>query len=304
MDIPILIIGWKRPDKLLQLISSIRSFRPTRLYFFCDGPTDDPSIQSLVLESQSAIILSVDWDCELLTYFASTNLGCKTAVSSAISWFFDNETAGVILEDDCIPHSSFFSYCSSLLDYYKHDRRIWTISGNNFQDGQWRGDGDYYFSRYNHCWGWATWRDRWTQFSLSQSHIQKTIKTDLFQALFKDYREYFYWHRTFYTLAYYDTPDTWDYYWTFCCFMNSGLTIIPNRNLVKNIGFDHTSTHTMTPNLVMSLSSPVDPMNHPSHIVPNHSADKYTFKKYLCPPLTSLSFHARYLFFRLKHRLS
>ena len=78
----------------------------------------------------------VDWDCCVHTLFREQNLGCKLAVSEAINWFFEHVEAGVILEDDCLPHPMFFPFCAELLERYRDDERVMVISGNNFQDGQ------------------------------------------------------------------------------------------------------------------------------------------------------------------------
>ena len=115
------------------------------------------------------IMQNIDWDCEVETLVSEENLGCKYAVSGAINWFFQHEEMGIILEDDCLPSQSFFWFCEELLKRYKDDMRVWHVSGNNFQNGVVRGDSDYYFSKYNHIWGWATWANRWRHYDVEMS---------------------------------------------------------------------------------------------------------------------------------------
>ncbi len=74
----------------------------------------------------------VDWDCEVHTLFREENLGCGRGVSGAISWFFEHEEAGIILEDDIRPEASFFPFVTELLHRYADDPRVWAVSGCNF----------------------------------------------------------------------------------------------------------------------------------------------------------------------------
>ena len=69
--------------------------------------------------TRETIISNIDWETKFEKKFCNSNKGCKYAVSSAIDWFFDNETEGIILEDDCIPNIEFLIYCSALLKKYR-----------------------------------------------------------------------------------------------------------------------------------------------------------------------------------------
>lgn len=111
-----------------------------------------------VAATRAVIETEIDWPCQIERLYSDVNQGCRLGVSRAMTCFFDQVEEGIILEDDCVPYPDFFTYCTTLLKHYRDDQRVWRISGNNFQKGQWRGDGSYYFSRYNHCWGWASWR--------------------------------------------------------------------------------------------------------------------------------------------------
>ena len=141
-DVPILLIAWRRPHTLRQVIDAIRQVQPTRLYVACDGPIPDrPGEAEKVLATKNVIEDEINWKCHVEHLYSDVNQGCRLGVSRAVSWFFDQVEEGIILEDDCVPHPDFFTYCSTLLDRYRHDTRVWCVSGNNFQNGQWRGDG-------------------------------------------------------------------------------------------------------------------------------------------------------------------
>ena len=156
-DIPVLLLTWRRPETTRQVIEAIRPVAPSRLYVASDGPRN--AVEARAVDATRALMTQlVDWPCQIKTRYSETNQGCQLGVSAAITWFFEHEQAGIVLEDDCVPHPDFFPYCRELLMRYWDDSRVWCISGDNFQAGVWRGEGSYYFSRYNHCWGWATWR--------------------------------------------------------------------------------------------------------------------------------------------------
>ena len=199
-------------------------------------------------------------------------------MSRAITWFFDQVEEGIILEDDCILHPDFFPYCETLLNYYRHDARIWCISASNFQDGQSRGDGSYYFSRYSHCWGWATWRRCWQHYDGDLSQWPELRESGLLATIFEDPLERNYWSLIWQRLVDEGKPDSWAYRWTFTCLANSGLTAIPNCNLVMNVGFGADATNTTSGTSLSPTYNPLPAIYHPTFIIRNKDADRYTFQ--------------------------
>jgi hypothetical protein len=184
---------------------------------------------------------------------------------------------GIILEDDCVPHPDFFHYCTTLLERYRPDTRVWCISGNNFQNGQWRGDGSYYFSRYNHCWGWASWRRCWQHYDGNLSQWPALRETGLMEAIFEDPLERNYWSGIWERLRDVDEPDTWDYQWTFACLANGGLTALPNRNLVSNVGFGEDACHTTGVADPTVADQGLGELTHPRFVLRDAAADRYSF---------------------------
>ena len=162
---PVLFIIYNRPETTRQTFEAIKNVQPQRLYIAADGPKTNKDIP-LCAETKE-ILQSINWLCDIKTLFRENNLGCKKAVSSAISWFFDQEEMGIILEDDCLPAVDFFIFCDEMLQKYKDKDEISIISGCNFQHGKKRGDFSYYFSHLTHIWGWASWRRVWNDYSLN-----------------------------------------------------------------------------------------------------------------------------------------
>lgn len=248
MNTPILFLTFNRLDTTKQVFEEIRKAKPPRLYLASDGARQNVDGETEKVQAVRDYILSrIDWECEVKTLFRDTNLGCKYAVSGAITCFFENEEIGIILEDDCLPDQSFFPFCEELLTRYKEDKRVWHISGDNFQNGTKWGDGDYYFSKYNHVWGWASWRDRWDQYDVEMTDYETTIYS--IKHYFANSKEFRYWKQIF-SNVYMGKTNTWDYQYTFSMWKNSGIAIVPNVNLISNIGFGEGATHTQ------SMSSP------------------------------------------------
>ena len=277
-DTPILLIVWRRPHALRQVINALRLVTPTRLFVACDGPNlERPSEAKKVAATRALIKQEIDWPCQVECLYSDENQGCSLGPIRAISWFFENVEEGIILEDDCVPHPDFFSYCATLLERYRQDTRVWCISGNNFQNGNWRGDGSYYFSRYNHCWGWASWRRCWQHYDVDLRNWPSFRDLGHLETVFDDPLERRYWSERWQKSFEQVTPITWwDYQWTFACLSNGGLTTLPNQNLVKNIGFGEDATHTFDP-VAQGEIQGLYPLKHPSFLCRDHAADKYTF---------------------------
>lgn len=281
MHIPVLLIIWRRQDTLRKVLDAIRPVAPRFLYVASDGPRQEhPGEADQVASTRQLFEQSVDWPCEIQRLYSSVNQGCRLGPISAISWFFEHEEAGIILEDDCVPHPDFFSYCDTLLSRYRNDNRVWCISGNNFQNGRLRGQASYYFSRYVNCWGWATWRTRWKYFDPLLSSWPLLRSSSLFQSHFSDPVERRYWRLIWErTHQCRHTATWWDYQWQYALVSNHALSISPNVNLVQNIGFGADASH-MTGSDAIHLSfqtHAIGQLSHPPVVMPDLLADEFLF---------------------------
>lgn len=280
-ETPILLLTWRRPHTLRQVIDAIRPVAPARLFVACDGPNlDRPGEHEKVTATRALIDREIDWPCHIERLYSDTNQGCRLGVSRAISWFFDHVEEGIILEDDCVPHPDFFLYCATLLEHYRCDERVWCIGGSNFQNGQWRGDGTYYFSRYPHCWGWASWRRCWHHYDTDLKLWPLLRDSGLLETIFEDPLERDYRFKIWERLYRKDEPDTWAYRWTFTCLINNGLSALPNQNLISNIGFGVDATHTTGSHQSTTMGDGLRYLTHPTFILRNTAADRYTFNNH------------------------
>ena len=231
-----------------------------------------------MVATRQVIGQEIDWPCQIERLYSDENQGFRLGPMRAITWFFEQVEEGIILEDDCVPHPDFFPYCTTLLELYRHDTRVWCISANNFQNGQWRGDGSYYFSRYNHCWGWASWRRCWQHYDADLVQWLALRDSGRLNTIFEDPLERKYWGEIWQRTHAKTVPITWwDYQWTFTWLVNSGLiTSLPNHNLVSNVGFGADATHTIEVANPTVADQGLGELKHPGFLLRNGVADHFT----------------------------
>ena len=244
---PILVIAFNRPDHLNQLLARLREVQPRNLFIAIDGPRRErPGDRERVQQCRD-LLDSIDWDCNVETLIREENLGCGRGVSSAISWFFTHVEQGIILEDDIIPIPSFFEFCSTLLERYRNDDRVFAISGCNFvpPEALSHPDDPYRFSQVPHIWGWATWRRSWQRHQLDILGWQRDLPArTLWSRSGRSVSGAVYWASTFELLAR-KKVDTWDGQLVLAGMVANQWTATSNMNLIENIGFGDDATHTV-----------------------------------------------------------
>jgi hypothetical protein len=276
---PVLFILFNRPDKARRVFEAIRKARPKKLFIAADGPRHEKPGEKELCEKTRMIVNDIDWDCEVRTLFQDRNLGILHGPHSAIDWFFDNVEEGIILEDDCVPDQSFFRFCDVLLDKYRNDNRVMQISGNNFQSGIKRGNGSYYFSKFNHLWGWASWRRAWKLNDIKMTTFPEFKSSERIKDVWDNKKAQRHWLRTLERM-YNHELHTWDYPWLYTFWSNSGLCILPNENLVTNIGFGDDATHTKSVNKTLAnlKTNTIGEIKHPTFVLQDKEADECTYR--------------------------
>ena len=131
---PVLFLIFNRPDTTEKVFKQIKIAKPKKLYVVADGPRKNNAEDEKNCILTRKLINNIDWDCDLKKLYRDENLGCKNSVSSAITWFFENEEMGIILEDDCYPDESFFEFCQILLKRYESENQVMMIAGTNYLD--------------------------------------------------------------------------------------------------------------------------------------------------------------------------
>lgn len=286
---PVLLIVWRRPHTARLVIEAMRAVAPCRVFVACDGPSSQRVGEAeLVAETRKTVESLIDWPCRIERLYSLNNQGCRRAVESALNWFFQNVEEGIILEDDCVPHPDFFTFCAELLKRYGLDERIGCITGNNFQNGQIRGEGSYYFSKYPHCWGWASWRRAWNHYSSRIEFWPEWRKSKAWKQRFTNPQERFFWAELFHQ-SNRGLEDVWDYGWTAALNYHGCFTATPQVNLVQNVGFGEGSTHFQNRSDPRSIpTQALGPNVHPEKILIDEEADEYVFRTLFCPQKSRL----------------
>lgn len=274
----VLFLVFNRPEPTRQVFEAIRQARPARLYVAADGPRVNQAGDAERCELVRQIATAVDWPCEVKTLIREKNLGCGIAVSAAIDWFFEQEPEGIILEDDCLPHPSFFRFCEELLERYRETPAVMMISGEYYYGKHQRPPSSYFFSRYMGTWGWASWGRVWKCNDRIMRRWPELRDSEWLMRVgdgHRDFRDY--WTNIFDTV-YAGRDDIWDYQWAFSCWAQDGITVLPSSNLVKNIGYGSDATHMKRDGGWMGklpMEELCFPLIHPTEIERDRVADRW-----------------------------
>ncbi|MBE6446202.1 MAG: hypothetical protein E7021_02200 [Alphaproteobacteria bacterium] len=273
----VLLVFFNRLDNLKKVFEQVRIAQPPRLYLASDGPRDNKVGEKEKVEGIRKWVLDhVDWKCDVKTRFLDKNSGgCAYGVSGAVTWFFENEKDGIILEDDCVPSQSFFPYCEELLDKYKDNKKVWHITGYGYYQDP-KATETYYFSKIQHCWGWASWADRWKYFSLDLSgwddeNIKKFSRNKAVQKKMKGILK---------VLRESNPKETWAWPWSFWIVANDGYCINPYKNMITNVGLEgeHYKGKDDGSNSLNTASFDIDKIVHPKEIQYNMKAINYIYR--------------------------
>ena len=275
-DVPVFVTFFVRPEKFVQVLKAIRQARPSTLFLVADGPRDGYPDDHRLNEECKKIAGNIDWDCKVTRDYAVENYGLRKRVSSGLAQMFNGVDEAIILEDDCVPHQSFFPFCQELLERYRNEEKVMMISGNNFLGEFGQKEYSYHFSSFNHIWGWATWKRAWNLYD-EQMNDWNDLKEGDFLINILQYDVSVKYYRTIFQEVYEDKINSWAYRWLYSMLRKDGLSIVPSKNLVTNLGFGNHATNTKGPgkrSLVYSSNEIVFPLIHPQNIERDEELDK------------------------------
>jgi hypothetical protein len=279
LSTPVVLILFNRPEHVKQVFATIAEAKPKVLFIIADGPRT-PDEEGKCLDARS-VIQRVNWPCEVLTNIADRNLGCRKRIVSGLNWVFSLVEQAIILEDDCVPHHSFYNYCETLLNSYRHNDRVMEVSGCNYHKRRVGKGSSYFFSRYYHTLGWATWRRAWAYFDENIGTWAGLRQSPQWNALFDNAGENAYWTAVYDQILAGGLQSSWDYQWQFARWCNNGLAAVPAVNLVSNIGFGPEATNTTLWHDFRARLPVYDigPIVHPSSITRDEDLDRYRFNR-------------------------
>lgn len=277
---PVVMIIFNRPDTANQVFEIVKKAKPPKLLLIGDGARPNKPGEAEKVEECRKIQHKVDWDCEVLTNFSDTNMGCKKRISSGLDWVFGNVERAIILEDDCKPADCFFRFCDEMLEYYKDDERIMLVSGDNQSPKCQKLEESYYFTKHVHIWGWATWRRAWQKNDTSMKDWPQISASGAFDHLFKNPRYNFYW-KQFFNILHDNRVNSWAGPWVYSVWKESALAIAPKHNLITNIGFGKDATHTKSGSIYAQMqTAELDfPLVHPKYVLADAKLDELEMKQ-------------------------
>ena len=240
VDVAVLLLFFNRPDSFRQVFEQVRKARPSRLFLYQDGPRDVHDMAGI--EACREIASHIDWECDVRRNYLTENQGCDPSGFRSHKWAFSLADKVIVLEDDVVPSLSFFRFCKEMLDRYEYDQRVMMIGGFNIDEVTADVDTDYFFTSVFSVWGWASWRrvaELWDEkysfmhdpYNLHQLKAlirQRHLRPDLLK-MFKRHSES--------GVEYFETIS-----WA-AMLLNSGLTIMPTKNMINNVGISADSTH-------------------------------------------------------------
>jgi hypothetical protein len=279
---PIAFIIFNRPDTTQRVFEEIRKATPKELFIIADGPRVNNSEDDGLCKKTREIVEKVDWDCKVHKNFSEINLGTRIRPASGLEWVFSKTDDAIILEDDCLPHPSFFEYCQNLLEHYRNSNNVNMISGSNFISRNSNKSYSYYFSVFHHFWGWATWKRSWELFDLEMKAWPELKESKLLYQIVPDKKSAKYWETLLDEVYNGKISTSWDYQWYYSSWKNKNLAIIPSVNLISNIGFGKEATHTKNTNHIRAnvpLEDIQFPLIHPHGIISDVKVDMIEAKK-------------------------
>jgi len=131
-----------------------------------------------------------------------------------------------------------------------------------------------------HVWGWASWRRVWKDYDKTLNKYDIDEVPEKLKIIFDDVLIVNALEHIFEEVKA-GKIDTWDYQLDFANFFNNGLTIIPNENLISNIGFGVNATHTANVNSAFANLplTEINEIKHPDYFLPEKRADLVILKK-------------------------
>lgn len=281
LDTPVALVVFNRPAQTKAVFDAIAAARPKRLFVIADGPRTTHSKDAENCRKVRAVVENVSWPCDLLTNIAGANMGCRARTISGTDWLFDRVDEAIILEDDTVPHPDFFRFCQELLRRYRNDRRVMAITGLCLRPFPTSGY-SYGFSALACTWGRAFWRRSWEAFDPAMGLWPEIRDNGLLSHVFPDRVQAAYWQGIMES-TYRGRFDSWGYPFMLSCWLQGGLTAMPGRNLVRNIGFGADSTHTKASGRYGKLAlEGIDfPLRHPPIVARDYAYDDDAFRRFI-----------------------
>jgi len=287
IDVAVLMLFFNRPDHFLQVFDEVKKARPSKLFLYQDGPRGERDIPGVEACRQIASDENIDWECEVHRAYQEKNQGCDPSGHLSQKWAFSMVDKCIVLEDDCVPSQSFFPFCKEMLDRYENDERISMIAGFNVDEVTDYCPNSYFFTSVFSIWGWASWRRVFEKRDERYSFLDDAYTMRELESLVRNrkLRKYLISMMRDHKVSgklYFESL-----FWA-AMLLNSGLAIMPSKNLINNIGLSDASTHfsgslKTTPHayrriFTMSRHELDFPLRHPRYVLEDTEYKERVYK--------------------------
>jgi hypothetical protein len=245
-DVPVCLFLYRRKDTLLKTISILNSIGVKKVYLMGDYNEEHRDEIMDVRRSVKEAIKGAELICD----FATENRGVFKNIGLGALRVFEKEEQCIFLEDDNLPDVSFFFYCRELLKKYRdNDRVLWVCGTDYLPIFDSPNNESYVFTQQLLPCGWASWRNKFTKFYLTNLDFLGDKKQRL--ELKKRYVSKKLWKQQVCEDAYSEYERfahglnyiSWDYHMIMTIMKYDLLGIAPTKNLIRNTGIDELATH-------------------------------------------------------------
>ena len=231
---PIVLFVYNRVDHAKKTIEALKDNQlasESCLYIYSDAAKSDDEKESV--NSVRRYIDTITGFKEIIIIKRDTNWGLANSIIDGVSAVVNKFGKVIVLEDDLITSPNFLKFMNDSLTLYERDVMVYSITGyshtNNLHNIQ-----KSYFLKLTNSWSWATWSDRWEKFRKDDKDLEEIVNSSVSEKRlfnFDDSLDYINMAR----LQLNKKINSWAIYWYLSVFKQNGLTLYPQKKLVKNI---------------------------------------------------------------------
>ena len=240
---PIILFTYRRLATLKKVITSLNKnklSKKTEICIFSDGYKNLEDKQDVLKVRK--YLNTIGKFKKVKLFFRKKNIGLAKNIIQGTTKILSLKKKGIILEDDIIVSVNFLIFMNSCLDKFKDVKKVWHINSWNYNIKNIKSKEDVFYWRGMHCWGWATWLDKWKHYEKNPKKLLNTF-TDKDIKKFNYDGNYNFWQQVIrnYKLK----INSWAIFWYATIHKNKGLCVSPRESLTFNIGNDNYASNTL-----------------------------------------------------------
>lgn len=237
---PITLFTYNRPWHTRQTVEALQKnelAKQSDLIIFSDAPKN--SLASESVQEVRDYLHTVDGFKSIKIVERTENWGLAKSIITGVTDVVNEHGRVIVLEDDLVTSPYFLRFMNTSLDLYQYDKQVASIHGYIYPIS---GLPSSFFIKGADCWGWATWKDKWSVFEQDGKVLLQEIIENNLQSEFDFNNTYPYAKMLKEQIA--GKNNSWAIRWYASAFLQNMLTLYPGESYVQNIGHDSQATHT------------------------------------------------------------